>query len=433
MEDILHIPEPAYRRIVIIGGGFAGLKLARKLMGRGYQIVIIDRNNYHQFQPLFYQVATAGLEPSAISFPLRRIFQKHADVHFRMAELYAVIPEENRIETDIGSLSYDYLVLATGAVTNFFNMENMKKNAYEMKSVSDAILIRNTILKNYENALNETDPETTASYLNVVIVGGGPTGVELAGAIGEMRKYILPKDYPELDFSMMNILLFEAAPELIGAMQRSSSQAVKRYLENIGVEVGLGKMVKDYDGEKVTLADGSEIRTRTLIWAAGVACAPIQGLSKDVFSRGHRIMTDVYSRIYGHTDIFAIGDLALTRTENYPEGHPQVAQVAIQQAKTLAENLLRMKAGNELKAFKYKDKGTLATVGRNRAVAELPWIRMKGIQAWLLWLFVHLMSIVGVKNRLMIFLNWTWNYVTFDQSLRLLIRPARKPAEKPED
>jgi NADH:ubiquinone reductase (H+-translocating) len=424
--EILHIPPARTRRVVIIGGGFAGLKLARKLFGSGYQIVIIDRNNFHQFQPLFYQVATAGLEPSAISFPLRKIFQKVPDVHVRMAELLEVVPSENKIVTSIGSLEYDYLVIATGAVTNFFGQENFIRYAFQMKSISDAIFIRNTILQNYETALNESDPEVIGSYLNVVIVGGGPTGVELAGALGEMKKYILPKDYPELDFSRMKIYLFEASPSILKGMSLSSVNAVKGYLSKLGVELRLNAMVKDYDGVKVILGDGNSLVTRTLIWAAGVTCDPVPGLDASVYGRGKRITTDVHNRVKGYENIFAIGDVALTATEGYPDGHPQVAPVAIQQARLLAKNINRIQKGKELKTFRYIDKGTLATVGQNRAVAELPGLQLKGILAWMLWTFVHLMSIVGVKNRFFIFTNWAWNYLTYDQSLRLLIRPSKR-------
>lgn len=424
--EMLHIPPARTKRVVIVGGGFAGLKLARKLNGKGFQVVIIDRNNFHQFQPLFYQVATAGLEPSAISFPLRKIFQKVPDVHVRMAELQQVIPSESRIVTSIGSLDYDVLVLATGAVTNFFGQQNFMRYAFQMKSVSDAILIRNTILENYENALNESDPEVVSSCLNVVIVGGGPTGVELAGALGEMKRYILPKDYPELDFSKMKIYLFEASPSLLRGMGRSSVFAVLKYLRNLGVEVRLNTLVKDYDGAKVTLADGSSFLTRTLIWAAGVTCDPVEGLDPGVYGRGGRIITDDFNRVTGYGNIFAIGDVALTVAEKFPDGHPQVAPVAIQQARLLAANLVRLQKDRPLLPFRYTDKGSLATVGQNRAVAELPGIRLKGVPAWLLWTFVHLMSIVGVKNRFFIFTNWAWNYLTYDQSLRLLIRPAKR-------
>lgn len=425
MEEILHIPEVGRKRIVIVGGGFGGLKLARKLLGKGFQIVLLDRNNYHQFQPLFYQVATAGLEPSAIAFPFRKIFQNQDEVHVRMASFQSVDPENQVIITDIGVLRYDILVIATGATTNYFNIQGIRQNSLSMKSVADAIHIRNTILHHYEQALNESAPEEIESFLNIVIVGGGPTGVELAGAIAEMKKYVLPKDYPELDFSLMKIYLFEAGPALLSGMTNRSSVIAGKYLQKLGVHVQLNAAVRDFDGEKVHLANGEARRTNTLIWAAGVTAEGIIGLGQEVLAESGRILTDEFSRVQGYGNIYAIGDIALTATARYPKGHPQVAPVAIQQARLLASNLIRQERNRKMKAFRYRDKGTLATVGLNRAVAELPRLRLKGYPAWLLWTFVHLMSIVGVKNRLFIFVNWAWNYITFDQSLRLLIRSAK--------
>lgn len=423
MDTIAHIPDTDQPRLVIVGGGFAGLKLAKELADSNFQIVLIDRYNYHQFQPLLYQVATAGLEPSAISFPLRKTFHGLPNMHFRMATLEKVDPESNTIYTDIGKLSYDYLVLAMGARTNYFGNENLRRHALSMKSVSEAIALRNTILANFEAAMNEKDRNRVARLLNVVIVGGGPTGVELAGALAEMKKFILPKDYPELDFTRMHIYLLEASDRLLNGYSEKSSKKALEYLTELGVEVRLKAFVKDYDGQRVLLADGTTLETETLIWAAGVKCNPLPGLPEGVYGKGNRLLVDEYNRLVGYENIFVIGDQAMMKTKDYPDGHPQVATVAIQQAKNLAKNLLRLQKGKPIKPFRYRNKGALATIGRNRAVADLPGFHFHGFFAWVLWLFVHLMEILGVKNKLIVFINWAWSYFTYDQSLRVLIRP----------
>ena len=424
-QGIGNIPQNGKKRIVIIGGGFAGLKLARKLSKTAYQIVLIDRNNFHQFQPLFYQVATAGLEPSAISFPLRRIFQNMKNVHFRLASVEHIDPTIHRIQTDIGYLDYDYLLICTGANTNYFGMENFEQNSLGMKTTGEALTIRNTILKNFEKALNTNDPIAQESYLNIVIVGGGPTGVELAGAIAEMKKYVLPKDYPELDFNRMKILLYEAAPRVLAAMSEFSSEKSLRYLKKLGVIVRTNTKVIDYDGEQVYLEKES-IPVKNLIWAAGVSSERIEGLPDEVFVRGNRIKVDRFNQVVGLDRIYAFGDVAYMQEEDYPNGHPQVAQVALQQATNFIRNFKLIEKGQDARAFKYKDLGSMATIGRNLAVADLPMIKLKGIIAWLIWLFVHLMSILGIKNRFFIFINWAWNYFTFDQTLRLLLSPTPK-------
>ncbi len=430
MTTIANIPETGRKRIVIIGGGFAGLKLAKSLRKSNYQIVLLDKNNYHQFQPLFYQVATAGLEPSAISFPLRKTFQKQEHIHFRVAKLENVDAENRVISTDLGDLSYDYLVLAMGARTNYFGNQNLRDNAIPMKSLSQAIDLRNTLLDNFEQALNSNDPEITESFLNIVIVGGGPTGVELSGALAEMKRYILPKDYPELDFSRMNIYLLEAGSKVLNGYSEKSSEKGKAFLEKLGVKVMLNTLVKDYDGHDVLLGDGSTLSTETLIWAAGVRGVEVPGIPAEAFGRGARLNVDEYNQLKGYRDIFAIGDLALMETAEYPKGHPQVATVAIQQASNLGKNFLRLAEKEPMKAYRFFNKGSLATVGRNLAVADLPGFRFAGFFAWMLWLFVHLMEILGVKNRLVVFINWAWSYLTYDQSLRLMIRPAKKEEEK---
>jgi len=417
------IPETTKKRIIIAGGGFAGLKLARKLANSPYQIVLIDKHNYHQFQPLFYQVATAGLEPSSISFPLRKIFQKRPNIHFRMASLLKVNSDDKMIETDIGTMQYDYLVLAMGVSTNYFGMESIIKNTIPMKSVSEAIYLRNRILMNFEKALNESQREDIDPLLNFVIVGGGPTGVELSGALAEMKKSVLPKDFPELDFSKMQIHLLEAAPNLLSGMSEQAYKTALKYLQKLGVQVQLNAMVSGYEDGKIKIKDREPIRSDTVIWAAGVAGEGIDGLPDEIFNRAKRIIVDRHNRVADYPEIFAIGDLAYMETDKYPKGHPQVAQVAIQQAGLLAENFKRINQSRDLIPFEYKDKGSLATVGRKLAVADLPLVKLKGFTAWLLWLFVHLMQLVGIKNRFFVFMNWWWNYVLYDQSLRVLIRP----------
>ncbi len=422
---IPNIPETIKKRIVIIGGGFAGLKFVQKSLCRNFQIVLLDKNNYHQFQPLLYQVATAGLEPSAIAFPLRKILQKEKNIHFRIAEVNEVFPEQNEIVTNIGFLKYDHLILAMGADTNFFSQENIQQNALSMKSAVDAILIRNTILENFEKALLQT-PDEMGKYLNIALVGGGPTGVELAGALAEMKKYIFPKDYPELDLSKMRIVVFGAAPSLLTAMSATASSLSQKYLENMGVEVKTGTRVTDYDGTTATLSDGTSFETKTLIWAAGVKANSIKGINPESYGRAGRVLVDRENRVKGYFNIFALGDLCLMETPKYPNGHPQVAQVAIQQAKRLSKNLKRYANNKEMNSFEYMNKGSMATVGRNRAVADLPDFKLHGFIAWVLWGFVHLFTIMGVKNRLFIFMNWSWNYFTYDQSLRLLIKPKQR-------
>ncbi len=426
MNNIIgNIPTPKFKRIIIIGGGFAGLKLARNLAKTKYQIVLIDKNNFHQFQPLFYQVATAGLEPSAISFPFRRVFQDKKNVHFRIARLQEIDPDKKMIHTNIGNLEYDYLMICTGADTNYFGLKNIEKHALAMKSTGEALTIRNTILENFEKALNTSDKTKAEALLNIVIVGGGPTGVELAGAIAEMKKYVLPKDYPELDFDLMKIYLFEAAPRILAAMSEFSSKKSMDYLQKLNVVVNTHASVKDFDGNTVYL-DGKTIPAKTLLWAAGISSWKIPGLPPEIYGHGNRIIVNRFNEVVGLKDIYALGDSAYMEEDAYPKGHPQVAQVALQQASNLEQNLQRIDKNKPPKPFHYKDLGSLATIGRNLAVADLPFIHLKGFIAWVTWLLVHLMSILGVKNRLFIFINWAWNYTTYDQTLRLLLKPKGK-------
>ncbi len=421
-----NIAETSQKRIVIVGGGFGGLQLARKLLKLDYQIVLIDKNNYHQFQPLFYQVATAGLEPSTISFPFRKIFQNKKNIHIRVAEVNAIRSADNQLDTSIGVIDYHHLVIAIGADTNFFGNKKMMELAYPMKSVSEALTLRNTILQNYENALSESDKEKRKQLMSVVVVGGGATGVEVAGTLAEMRKSILPKDYPELDFKMMQVYLLEGSPKVLNVMSDNASSKAEEYLKDLGVNVFLNARVKEYDGENVFLENGKEIPTKTLVWAAGVIGNKIQGLSPDVITSSNRIKVNRNNRVEGCENIYAIGDIAFMIEDKYPKGHPQVAQVAIQQALALSKyfkNLLQNKTSID---FSYNDLGSMATIGRNKAVADLPNIKFAGFFAWLVWMFIHLMSLVGGKNRLFAFINWAWSYITFDQSLRLIIKQSSR-------
>jgi len=422
----LNIPETGQKRILIAGGGFAGLKLATKLAASDFQIVLIDKNNFHQFQPLFYQVATAGLEPSAISFPLRKIFQNSRNVFIRIAEIKSVNPEQNEVITSLGSVSYDILVLAMGVDTNFFGMESIARNAIPMKSVAEALSLRNSILQNFEDALIETDPQKKEALLSIVVVGGGPTGVEVSGTLSEMRKFILPKDYPEMDFSKMKIYLVEAGSRLLSGMSEKTSAQAQLYLQKLGVKVLCNAQVSNYDGENVSILNGEQILSKTLVWAAGVAGKKIDGLNPKIYVHGNRIRVNAFNQVEGYENIYALGDIAFMSETRYPDGHPQMAQPAIQQARLLARNLVRSHRRIPMKPYHYSNKGTMATVGRNLAVVELPFLRFYGFIAWLTWMFIHLMAIVGIKNRLLIFINWFWNYVTYDQSLRLIIKPYRK-------
>jgi NADH dehydrogenase len=435
----VNIPETALKRIVIIGAGFGGLKLAQKLMGKGYQVVLIDKNNYHQFQPLFYQVATSGIEPSSILFPLRKIFQKRTDMYIRVAEVFSVNAEKKLIATSLGTVWYDYLVIATGVNSNFFGMKNMEEYSVPMKSVSEAMALRNRLLLSFEKAVTLRDQNEKKALLNIVVVGGGPTGVEVAGAIAEMKNFVLPKDYPDQNFDQMKINLIEGSGRLLGGMSEHASQKALFYLERLGINVMLNTRVIDYDGNILSMHEAEPIHTRTVIWAAGISGVVPDGFRADVIGRGKRLVVDEYNRVLGFDDIFAIGDVALMTTADYPQGHPQVAQVAIQQGRNLAGNLIGMLHHSRLKPFKYKDRGSMATIGRNRAVADLPFVKFSGFMAWLTWMFVHLMAIVGVKNRLLIFINWMWNYLTYDQSLRLILWASRKvpvlqaPVSEPEE
>lgn len=431
LQYMPNIPAAKTKRIVIIGGGFAGMKLTYKLANTGYQVVLIDKNNYHQFQPLFYQVATAGLAPGDISFPLRKAFKNEKNIHVRMTTVLEIFPDKNEISTSAGKLTYDYLVVAVGGDTNYFGNKNIQENAIPMKSVSEALFIRNKIIFNYEEALNIGDKYARQALMSVVVVGGGPTGVELAGALAEMKRFVLPKEYPTLDFSQMNVYLLEAGNKLLNGMSDKSSEMALRFLEELGVKVFLHTAVQDYDGTNILLADGTKLQSTTMLWAAGIKANSIPGLDEKIIGRGGRWKVDEYNKVEGYSNIFAIGDLAIMTSDEYPNGHPQVAQVAIQQATVLANNLKASLKNKPWKSFIYHDKGSMATVGKKLAVVDLPIIKFQGFLAWIVWLFVHLMAIVGVKNKFDVFMNWAWNYLSLDPSLRLLIRP--KPVRQDKE
>lgn len=410
------------KKLVIIGAGFAGLRLAKALKNQELEIWLIDKNNYHQFPPLLYQIATAGLEPSSIAFPLRKVFQSKKNVHIRCAEVTSVDTTNKTVITSIGSLPYHYLVIATGATTNFFGNNMIEQNALPMKSVSEALYIRNRILENFEEALITTDSERKA-LLNIVIVGGGPTGVEVSGALAEMKRHILPKDYPEIDFKLMNIYLVEAGAKTLAAFSEEASKKSKEYLEKLGVIVHTSTQVMSYNGREVELSTGKTILTRNLIWAAGIKGNNLGGLPPTTVARGNRITVNHFNQVTGFDNIFAIGDIAYMVTDKYPNGHPQVATVANTQADALKKNLLLLIEGKPMRPYEYKDKGSMATVGRGLAVVDLPYAKFQGFFAWLFWMFLHLMLILGVKNKLFVFVNWVWSYFSFDQSLRLIIKP----------
>ncbi len=420
-----------------MGGGFGGLKLANALRNSGMQVVLVDKNNYHQFPPLIYQVASSGLEPSSISFPFRKIFKKRKNFYFRMAEARSIFPEKKILQTSIGKVEYDYLVFAAGTTTNFFGNKHLEDEAMPMKTLSEAMGLRNALLSNLERSITCATDQERNELQNIVIVGGGATGVEIAGVLSEMKKYVLPADYPEMDSSHLNIFLIEAGGRLLSGMSPKSSEAAEQFLRNMGVNVCLHKKVIDYRDHKVILEDGMEIPTRTFIWVSGVKAAPIDNLPSECIGRGGRLKVDAYNRVEGMEDVFAIGDQCImTADKDYPNGHPQLAQVAIQQGKLLAENLKRMekKKKKALKPFHYRNLGSMATVGRNRAVAEFKKVKTQGWIAWILWLVVHLRSILGVRNRISVMLNWMYNYFTYDQSLRIIVyaRKAKEVKEREE-
>lgn len=420
----MNIPRTELPRVVVIGGGFAGMSLTRKLIKEEVQLVILDRNNYHTFQPLLYQVSTSGLEPDSIAYPLRKITRDSKKCFFRLTEVKQIHPEKNTVSTNIGDLVYDYLVIATGSKTNFFGIKSIEENGMWMKTVPQALNIRSLILENLEQAVITNDPERRKALLNFVLVGAGPTGVELSGAIAELRNHVVPRDYPDIDSREMNIHLLEGLDRVLPPMSERSSRKAHQFLEELGVKIHLNTMVENYDGHLVTTNTDLSLKTETFIWSAGVTGAPVEGLNASAMVKNaNRYEVNTFNQVNGYENVFAIGDIALMQTEAYPKGHPMVAQPAIQQGRHLARNLKRMIKGEKLEPFQYRDKGTMATVGRNRAVVDLGKTKFSGFSAWFVWMFVHLWFLIGFRNRLVTFFNWLYNYINYDKAARLIIRP----------
>ncbi len=414
-------------RVIIIGGGFAGLEIAKALNGFKGETVLFDRYNHHTFQPLLYQVASSGLESSSIVFPFRKRFAKQNDFYFRLGDVISIHPNDNCIETSIGSVKYDYLVIANGATTNFYGMKDLEDNALPLKSIIDAIKLRNKIIRNFETALLTDDQEMMNSLMDFVIVGGGPTGVELAGALSELKRHVFPRDYKELDMNKMDIHLVESGDRLLGGMSPVSSQKALEFLEKMGVQVHLKKAVKSYDGHEAVLSTGEKLTSKTMVWAAGVKGQPLPGLSSEVIGRGARIKVDEFNRVKGYENIFAIGDAALMEggDPKFPNGHPMMSPPAMQQGQLLANNLKRLQEKKPMKPFRYNDKGSMATVGRNKAVVDLNvfkgQVRTQGLIAWFIWMFIHLISLIGFRNKFFVFFSWIWSYFSYDKSNRLII------------
>lgn len=427
----MNIPRSSYPRIVIIGGGFGGVSLAKKLSKKEVQVVLLDKNNYHCFQPLLYQVSTGGLEPDSIAYPLRKVLIGYDNFFFRLTEVQEIEPEKKSINTSIGPLSYDYLVIATGSETNFYGNTELEKNAMTMKTIPQSLNLRSLILENFEQALLTDDYHERDALMNFVIVGGGPTGVELAGALAEIKKGILPKDYPDLDTRRATINLIQSGDRILNAMSEVASEKAEEFLEKLGVQVWKNVRVAGYDGKLVTTDTDLSFESATLVWAAGVMGATIKGLeAKEFLSSGNRLTVNEFNQIPNYPEIFAIGDIASMQSEKYPKGHPMMAQPAIQQGKQLGENLLNLVENRPLARFVYKDKGSMATVGRNKAVCDLEHLKFQGVFAWFVWMFVHLFFLIGFKNRVVVFVNWVYNYIKFDREARLIIRPYKRDYSK---
>ena len=421
---IMNIPLSSYPRIVIIGGGFGGISLARKLSKKEVQVVLVDKNNYHTFQPLLYQVSTGGLEPDSIAYPLRKVLIGYDNFYFRLADVQEVLPEKKKIHTNIGALSYDYLVVATGSETNFFGNDEIEKFAMSMKSIPQSLNLRSLILENFEQALLTDDNHERDALMNFVIVGGGPTGVELAGALAEIKKGILPKDYPDLDTRRAQINIVQSGDCLLDGFSEQASKKAEEFLEKLGVQVWKGVRVTGYNGKTVTTKTDLAFESAAVVWAAGVKGANIKGLDAKAFlAGGNRINVNEFNQVIGSPEIFAIGDIACMASEEHPKGHPMVAQPAMQQGKLLGDNLINLIEGKPMKPFVYLDKGSMATIGRNKAVCDVRGFRFQGVFAWFVWMFVHLFFLIGFRNRMVVFVNWVYNYVRFDREARLIIRP----------
>lgn len=417
------IKDKGVPRIVVVGGGFGGLELVKGLRKMNAQVVLFDRYNHHTFQPLLYQVATSGLETGSIVYPFRKSLNRQKNFYFRLGEVNHIDADKNQVETSIGSVKYDHLVIATGATTNYYGMRDIEQHAVPLKEIQDSILLRNKIIKNFENALLTADTEQRNSYMDYVIVGGGPTGVEVAGALAELKKHVFPKDYRELNLMEMDIHLIEAGPRLLGAMSEKSGLKAQQFLEKIGVKVHLNTAVKSYDGYKVALGNDEELISKTLVWAAGVKGSPIDGIKAESVVGGNRLKVNHFNQVEGYDNIYAIGDIAAMIDEDMPKGHPMMAPPAMQQGRHLAKNLInKYHKDRPMKPFKYFDKGSMATIGRNKAVVDMPnGSKIQGFVAWVIWMFVHLMYLVGFRNRLVVFINWFMSYFSYDKSNRLII------------
>jgi len=421
----MNIPESNLPRVVIIGSGFGGLQIAKTLKNKRFQVVMLDKNNYHTFQPLLYQVATAGLEPDSIAYPVRKIFKNQTNFLFRMAEVANIDTTNKIISTNIGDLDYDHLVIASGSTTNFFGMKDVQHNAMSMKSVAEALDLRSLILQNFEKALLSDSKYEQEALMSFAIVGAGPTGVELAGALAELKRHVLPSDYPDLDIRRMSIHLIEMADEVLPPMSAKASKKAYQYLEDLGVTLWMNQSVQAYDGQTITFKKAKPLASKTLIWAAGVKGNLIAGIDENSVFRG-RYKVNRFNQIAGYDNIYAIGDVAWMETKLYPEGLPMLAQVAIQQGQRLGANLIQWQKNSEPKEFEYKDLGTMATIGRNKAVADLGKLRFQGLFAWYVWMFVHLIALVGFRNKVITFFNWFYNYLNFDRGVRLIIRKFEK-------
>lgn len=420
----MNIPRMSFPRVVIIGGGFAGVALAKKLSKQEVQVVLLDKNNYHTFQPLLYQVSTGGLEPDSIAYPIRKILKDFPNFYFRLANVEEIDTKKNKVRTNIGNLKFDYLVVATGSKTNYFGNSEIEKHSMAMKTIPQSLNLRSLILENFEDALLTSDLNERNALMNFVIVGGGPTGVELAGALAEIKKGILPKDYPDLDTRLAQIHIVQSGDCILKGMSAQASQKAEDFLEKLGVNVWKNVRVTNYDGKTVTTNTDLTFETATLIWAAGVKGATIKGIdAQELVANSNRIIVNEFNQIKGFEHIFAIGDIACMVNEEYPHGLPMMAQPAIQQGEQLGDNLLRILEEKPLKPFVYKDKGSMATIGRNKAVVDLKKWKFQGVFAWYVWMYVHLFFLIGFRNRMVVFVNWVYNYVRFDREARLIIRP----------
>ena len=423
----MNIPNTTNPRIIIVGGGFAGISLAKKLRNKNVQVVLIDKHNYHTFQPLLYQVATGGLEAGSIAYPIRKVIQEYKDFYFRLTQVVQIDNDKKTIITEIGDLTYDYLVIATGSKTNYFGNKEIERNAMAMKTIPQSLNIRSLVLENFEQAVLTDDLTERNSLINFVLVGAGPTGVELAGALAEMKKAILQKDYPDLDIDKMQINLVQSGDRILNTMSEKSSTHAQEFLESLGVKIWKNVRVTNYDGKIITTNSDLTFDTATVIWTAGVQGAAIAGLNADsLVEKVERIRVNQFSQVKGYDNVFAIGDIASMETEKWPQGHPMVAQPALQQGSLLGENIMNLINKKPLKPFEYKDLGSMATIGRNKAVVDLPKFHFSGVFAWFVWMFVHLFSLIGFKNKAVVFLNWVYNYIRFDREGRLIIRPYKK-------